>query len=233
MTERREARTEALAPPGAEQRLAARPRRSMELHAVRSAYRRYAAIYDLVFGSIFEPGRRLAVRAANSNANQRILEVGVGTGLSLPMYRSDAKVMGIDVSPEMLAKARERTAALKLRQVESLVEMDAERLRFPDASFDSAVALYVVSVVPDPIRLLSEMRRVCRPGGDIVILNHFGSDRPLLRTFESAFAPLSGALGFRPNMPIGNILNLPGLETVSVQSTNLFGYWTMLHLRRL
>lgn len=201
----------------------------MDLPSIRSAYKRYALTYDAFFGPIFAGGRRMAVRLANTTPGQRILEVGVGTGLSLPDYRRDARVVGVDISPDMLKIARER--ALGLPQVEALLEMDAEKLAFPDDSFDSVVAMYVASVVPHPEHLLAEMQRVCVPGGDVLVINHFASSHPVIRRMERGLRPLSKILGFRTDMELDALPCLPGLERVDVLKANLFGYWKLVHYR--
>jgi len=168
----------------------------MDLQDTLKTYRLFSGSYDVVFGPVFHPGRKEAVRIANDRPGQHILEVGVGTGLSLPFFRKDAKVTGIDVSAEMLDKARRRVARRQLTQVEALVEMDAENLSFADDSFDSVLALYVASVVPDPARFAAEMRRVCIPGGTIVVVNHFTSENAPMRFIEKRLAPLA-AFGTR------------------------------------
>src|SRR5690242_17223623 len=148
----------------------------MELEAIKKAYRRYARLYDLYFGAVFQPGRKAVVQRMDCQSGQRVLEVGVGTGLSLPLYPKDAHVTGIDISPEMLERARTRLAREGIaRPTIELHVMDAERMIFPDDSFDKVVAMYVVSVVPHPKRLVDEMRRVCKPNGEIFIVNHFHS----------------------------------------------------------
>lgn len=203
----------------------------MDLSSIRSAYRRYARHYDKVFSPVFAPGRRLTMQYLNADGGRRVLEVGVGTGISLPDYRSDVSVVGIDVSTEMLDIARERVRDEALSNVEGLHEMDAESLEFPDDSFDTVVAMYVASVVPDPDRLVAEMRRVCKPGGDILIVNHFASRHPLLRGLERTLRPLSKVLGFRPDMELGDLPDLPDFRRISVHPTNLFGYWKLVHYR--
>jgi phosphatidylethanolamine/phosphatidyl-N-methylethanolamine N-methyltransferase len=203
----------------------------MDLSSVRSAYRRYAGAYDYVFGPVLNPGRVAAIPLVNNRPRQRILEVGVGTGLSLGYYRKDAQIVGIDVSPEMLAKARRRVAEQGITQVESLHEMDAENLQFPDASFDLVIALYVASVVPNPRRLVTEMRRVCRPGGELVLVNHFSGRTVAMRAVERALAPLSHLLGFRTSFPLDAFLRDTAFEPYDVRPTNLLGYWTMLRAR--
>jgi phosphatidylethanolamine/phosphatidyl-N-methylethanolamine N-methyltransferase len=204
---------------------------ALDLASIRRAYRRYAGIYDTIFGAILEPGRRVAATLANNRSGERVLEVGVGTGLSLPAYRSDVRVVGIDISTEMLARARQRVARLKLRHVEALAEMDAQDIAFPDDSFDTVVAAYTASVVPSVERVVSEMRRVCRPGGRIVIVNHFASPHPLMRRIERALAPLSAKLGFRPDLDLAQFVDLMGLEPVEIRDSNLFGYWKAILFR--
>jgi len=203
----------------------------MDLSSVRSAYRRYAGAYDVVFGPVLNPGRVVTIPLVNNRPRQRILEVGVGTGLSLKYYRRDAQVVGIDVSPEMLEKARVRVAADGLTQVESLHEMDAENLQFPDGSFDLVIALYVASVVPHPRRLIEEMRRVCRPGGELVVVNHFSAGTQAMRLVERALAPLSKLLGFRTSFPLDAFLRDTQLAPYEILPTNLLGYWTMLRAK--
>lgn len=201
----------------------------MNLDAVKSAYRRYARFYDVLFGPVFHPGRRFVVDSLHCAPGDSILEVGVGTGLSLPLYPEYVKVTGIDVSAEMLDKARERVSCGDLPQVAEVLEMDAEDMRFADDSFDKVVAMYVVSVVPDPQRLVEEMRRVCKPGGDIFIVNHFRSDNLVLRTSEGLLAPLSKLAGFRPDMDLQEFVKAADLEVCDVYNANLFGYWKVLH----
>jgi phosphatidylethanolamine/phosphatidyl-N-methylethanolamine N-methyltransferase len=178
----------------------------MQLDAVKAAYRRYAGFYDALFGPVLQPGRRAVIQALGCRPGERVLEVGVGTGLSLPMYPSSVRLTGIDVSREMLQKARARVARRGLANVEALLEMDAEAMDFPDASFDKVVAMYVVSVVRDPARLLQELHRVCRHDGEIFIVNHFRSDNRLLGAVEKALGGLSAQLGFRPDFEMRDML---------------------------
>jgi len=199
----------------------------MDLQDTLRTYRLYSGSYDLVFGPVFHPGRKEAVRLANDTPGQRILEVGVGTGLSLPYFRADAEVTGIDVSAEMLAKARERVARQRLAQVKAILEMDAEEMSFPDNSFDTVLALYVASVVPNPARFAAEMRRVCRPGGSIVIVNHFMSDG-FMRHVETWLAPLAGKIGFHADFPLEPFIAAGKLTVREIRPSNLFGYWKLL-----
>jgi phosphatidylethanolamine/phosphatidyl-N-methylethanolamine N-methyltransferase len=200
----------------------------MDLQDTLKTYRLFSGSYDYVFGPVFHPGRKEAVRIANDRPGQRILEVGVGTGLSLPHFRRDAKVVGIDVSAEMLAKARRRVERRKLRHVEALVEMDAEETNFEDDSFDAVLALYVASVVPNPARFVAEMRRVCVPGGTIVIVNHFTSENPVMRFFERRLAPLAGKIGFHADFPLDTFLEAGRLTVREIRPSNAFGYWKLL-----
>jgi phosphatidylethanolamine/phosphatidyl-N-methylethanolamine N-methyltransferase len=200
----------------------------MDLEDTLKTYRLFSGSYDLVFGPVFHPGRKDAVRIANDRPSQRILEVGVGTGLSLPYFRSDARVTGIDVSAEMLAKARRRVERRKLKQVDALLEMDAENMSFADNSFDAVLALYVASVVPNPTQFAAEMRRVCRPGGTIVVVNHFTSENPAMRFIEKRLAPLAGKIGFHADFPLDTFLAASQLQVREVRPSNLFGYWRLL-----
>jgi phosphatidylethanolamine/phosphatidyl-N-methylethanolamine N-methyltransferase len=200
----------------------------MDLEDTLKTYRLFSGSYDLVFGPVFHPGRKDAVRIANDWPAQRILEVGVGTGLSLPFFRGDARVTGIDVSAEMLAKARRRVERRELKQVEALIEMDAEKLSFADNSYDAVLALYVASVVPNPARFAAEMRRVCKPGGTIVIVNHFTSENRVMRFIEKRLAPLAGKIGFHADFPLADFLTASRLDVRETRPSNLFGYWRLL-----
>lgn len=164
--------------------------------AVEKAYDRWAPVYDLVFGPVFERGRRAAIAAAD-RVGGRILEVGVGTGISLPDYSRANRIFGVDISAAMLGKARERVTELGLGHVEGLEVMDAERLAFPDASFDVVVAQYVITAVPNPEAALDEFLRVLKPGGEIVILSRVGAEAGLRRAIEHWFEPAARKLGWR------------------------------------
>ena len=200
----------------------------MDLQDTLKTYRLFSGSYDFVFGPIFHPGRKAAVRIANNLPGQRILEVGVGTGLSLPYFRSDSEVTGIDVSAEMLAKAKTRVARKRLTQVKALQVMDAEQTSFADDSFDAVLALYVASVVPNPARFAAEMRRVCRPGGTIVIVNHFTSEEGPMRLVEKLLSPLAGVIGFHADFPLDNFLKVSKLTVREIKPSNLFGYWRLM-----
>jgi phosphatidylethanolamine/phosphatidyl-N-methylethanolamine N-methyltransferase len=169
----------------------------LDSDTIARAYARWAPVYDLVFGAVFERGRMAAVGAAE-RIGGRILEVGVGTGISLPDYRRSSRLVGIDLSEPMLRKAQERVAARALDNIEALAVMDAQHLGFADATFDVVVAQYVITVVPDPEATLDEFIRVVKPGGEIILVNHIGAEAGLRRAFEQWFAPMARRLGWRP-----------------------------------
>jgi phosphatidylethanolamine/phosphatidyl-N-methylethanolamine N-methyltransferase len=207
--------------------IAGRIRQLMHIEAVKAAYRRYARIYDVIFGAVLQPGRRAVLEALELRPGDRVLEVGVGTGISLPLYPRDVRITGIDVSREMLEKARARVARARLSNVEALVEMDAEAMAFPDASFDKVVAMYVVSVVPQPAKLLEELHRVCRPDGEIFIVNHFQSENPIMGRLERALAGFSSQIGFNPDLDLRQLV--PTAQNGDVSRVNFF--WRMVRLR--
>jgi phosphatidylethanolamine/phosphatidyl-N-methylethanolamine N-methyltransferase len=167
---------------------------------VAKAYARWAPVYDRVFGPVFERGRKASIAAAE-RIGGRILEVGVGTGISLPDYSRKNTLSAVDYSEPMLRKAQKRVIEHKLTNVDVVAVMDAAKLAFPDASFDVVVAQYVITAVPDPEATLDEFVRVLRPGGEIVLVNHIGAERGARRAFERGFAPLARKLGWRPEFP--------------------------------
>jgi phosphatidylethanolamine/phosphatidyl-N-methylethanolamine N-methyltransferase len=169
----------------------------LDKDAVAKAYARWAPIYDLVFGAVFERGRKASVAAAE-RIGGRILEVGVGTGLSLPDYAASNRLIGVDLSAPMLRKAKARVAERRLANVDGLAVMDAQHLGFKDAAFDVVVAQYVITAVPDPERTLDEFARVIKPGGEIILVNHLGAETGLRAVCERCFAPLARRLGWRP-----------------------------------
>lgn len=205
-------------------------RTSMRVKDVIGAYQRWAPVYDLVFGPIMTASRRAGVAALPASAT-RVLEVGVGTGISLPDYPRRIRVTGIDLSPEMLDRARRRVDRRGLSNVEALAEMDASDLAFPDDSYDAAMAMYVMTVVPDPARVMAEMRRVVRPGGAILVLSHFAADGGLRRALGASLAPLGRLLGWNTTISVGTLAAMPGLTLLSNRSAGLGGFYRLLTFR--
>jgi len=175
-------------------------RAELDKDTIAKAYARWAPVYDFVFGAVFDRGRQAAIAAAE-RIGGRILEVGVGTGLSLPDYAPTNRLVGVDLSEPMLRKAQERVAEFGLRHVEGLAVMDAERLAFPDGAFDVVVAQYVITTVPNPEATLDEFARVLKPGGEIVLLSRVGAEQGLRRAVEHGFAPMTHRLGWRLQFP--------------------------------
>jgi phosphatidylethanolamine/phosphatidyl-N-methylethanolamine N-methyltransferase len=164
---------------------------------IAKAYARWAPVYDLVFGAVFARGRKASIAAAE-RIGGRILEVGVGTGLSLPDYSPSNRLIGVDFSAPMLRKAQARVAGRRLSNVDGLAVMDAQHLGFADAAFNVIVAQYVITAVPDPETTLDEFVRVTKAGGEIILVNHLGADSGPRALFERGFAPLARRLGWRP-----------------------------------
>lgn len=199
--------------------------------AVLAAYSRWAPVYDWVFGKVFEAGRRRAVEVINGREG-RLLEVGVGTGLTLPRYGSHLKVTGVDLSPDMLAVARRRVEDRRIETVEALHEMDATRLAFEDASFDTVAVMYTITVVPHPGEVLAEVARVLKPGGEAIFVSHFASESGWRQAIEHRLTPFTKKLGWRPDFPIERILGRRGFELVEKKRLGLFGIFTVAVLRR-
>ncbi|MDE4305759.1 class I SAM-dependent methyltransferase [Phaeobacter gallaeciensis] len=203
----------------------------MELKAVQSSYARWAPIYDRTFGAVTNAGRRRVVNYINRRGGS-VLEVGVGTGLSLPHYGADLRVTGIDFSTEMLAKAENRVAEMGLANVAGLRQMDARDLDFPDASFDTVAAMHVLSVVPEPQKVMAEIARVLKPGGEVVISNHFKSTQGVLASLEKISAPFANVLGWHSDFEIGTILGEETLSLKEQESLPPFGMMTFLVLKK-
>lgn len=207
----------------------------MDHQSVIVAYKRQAPIYDAVFGTLLGPGRKRTVQLANAVAAQgaKILEVGVGTGLSLPRYRRDLHITGIDLSADMLKIARERAREKNLAQVDALLEMDAEAMDFPDNSFDVVCAMYVASVVPHPQKLFAEIERVCRPHGDVLIVNHLADPRGVRGWTERKLAPLSTKLGFRPDFTREEMLGHSKLAIQAEYKAPPLDLFTVIHAKNV
>ena len=200
---------------------------AVESDFVERVYERLASVYDLTFGPTLHPGRLHARERMVIAPNDRILEVGVGTGINASLYPSHCHVTGIDLSTSMLDKARERVARQGLRNIR-LLEMDAGSLTFADNSFDIVYAPYLVSVVPDPVHVVKEMRRVCRPGGRIIILNHFRSANPVLSRIERAISPLTVHIGFKADLDLPGFLAQADLQPISIEKVNFPRIWSLV-----
>src|SRR5689334_6351051 len=198
---------------------------------IEKAYARWAPVYDLVFGAVFDRGRQAAIAAAE-RIGGRILEVGVGTGISLPDYGRGNRLVGVDISLPMLRKAHERVAAQRLTHVEALAVMDAGGLALPDASFDVVVAQYVITAVPHPEATLDEFARVLKPGGEIVLVNHIGAESGFRRTFEQGFAPVARQLGWRPEFPWARLAawvdRAPGMRLIERRPMPPLGHFSLI-----
>src|SRR5262245_26349452 len=209
----------------------------MDEDAIKSAYRRWAPVYDRTFGRVAAEGRKHSVEIINQR-NGRVLEVGVGTGLSLPAYARHLEIVGIDLSPEMLEKARERVAVERLSHVTGLHEMDASDLKFQAASFDTVVAMYVMTVVPDPEKVMQELARVCRPGGEVLIINHFSAEQGkpgwegMRGWVERRMAPFADMLGWRPVFDIERVLVCEDLALLEKRGLRPWGLFTMMRFRK-
>jgi len=212
----------------------------IDKESVERAYARWAPVYDLVFGAVFESGRKASIEAAEKAAGAaggRILEVGVGTGISLPDYARKNRLTGVDISVPMLRKAQERVAEQKLTNVEALAVMDAERLALADDSFDVVVAQYVITAVPNPETTLDEFARVLKPGGEIVLVNHIGAEEGPRKLFEQWFAPIARKLGWRPEFRFGRLADWAarhgGVRVVERRAMPPLGHFSLIRFQRL
>lgn len=203
----------------------------MELAAVARCYARWAPIYDATFGAVTERGRNWAVDYI-SRRGGRVLEVGVGTGMALVRYGQDVEVVGIDYSPDMLAKAEAKVRERRLSQIKGLMRMDARRLEFPNGSFDTVAAMHVLSVVPDPHLVVAEAARVLRPGGELVVVNHLARDRGALGLAARASARFSDILGWHSDFRRELVVGQAGLDLVEERNFPPFGMMSFLVLRK-
>jgi phosphatidylethanolamine/phosphatidyl-N-methylethanolamine N-methyltransferase len=200
---------------------------AVENDFVAGVYEKLASVYDFTFGPVLHPGRVDAIDRMGIRPGDRVLEVGVGTGINVSLYPSYCSVTGVDFSSSMLEKARERVARKGVRNVR-LLEMDAANMKFADDSFDIVYAPYVISVVPDPVAVTREMHRVCRPGGRIVILNHFRSKARLGAWLERIIAPFTLYLGFKSDLDLPAFLVQADLKPVSIEKVNVPRIWSLV-----
>ena len=194
---------------------------------VERVYEKLSRFYDVIYGPTLHPGRLVAIDRMKIRRGDRVLEVGVGTGINTSLYPRKCHVTGIDLSGSMLEKARERVAREELRNVR-LFEMDAANMTFADESFDIVYAPYLVSVVPDPVRVAQEMRRVCKKGGRIVILNHFRSPNPILSRAERAISPFTVHIGFKSDLDLPAFLAQADLQPTSIEKVNIPRIWSLV-----
>ncbi len=204
----------------------------IETQDVKVAYRRWAPFYDATFGRLVEAGVVQTTVRANAFSG-KLLEIGVGTGLALPHYKAQLAVTGIDLSSDMLDRAKHRLLQLGSKNIEALMEMDATALTFPDSYFDICVAMFVLTVVPEPEKVIAELARVTKPGGAILIANHFSVDGGLRGIVEKKMARYAAKLGWRPEFPIDTVLKNEQLRVCSVKQLKPWGFFTLVEFQRL
>lgn len=200
---------------------------AVETEFVAKVYEKLAAVYDYTFGPTLHPGRLEAISQMALRPAHAVLEVGVGTGINLPLYPSGCSITGVDLSRKMLEKAQSRVDRHRLGNCR-VMAMDASAMTFADESFDVVYAPYLISVVPDPIKVAQEMCRVCRTGGRVIILNHFRSTNPLLSRIETAISPLTVHIGFKADLDLQAFLTQANLQPASIDKVNLPRIWTLV-----
>ncbi len=201
--------------------------RTMNLEKLERVYTQYSPVYDQTFGKAFNQSRESVVRGLSLSPNDTVLEVGVGTGMALPLYPQHCRIVGIDLSEGMLKKAEERIATHELEHV-SLQRMDAGAMSFDDNSFDLVMAAYVVTAVPDYRKVVSEMIRVCRPGGRVVMLNHFSNGNKYIAAVEKLISPMCQRIGFRTDLSLHHVLEGTTLQVIKKEKMNPFRYWYLV-----
>ncbi len=202
----------------------------MDQNSIIKSYKRVSSFYDLTFGQVFRPGQKAIIKKMDCIGSDNVLEIGIGTGSSLQYYPKETKVVGIDISPDMLDVAKKRIIKDKIHNKHILL-MNGERLSFPDNSFDKVVGMYVVSVTQNPQVLVEEMKRVCKNDGDIYIVNHFSTeqDNPFVKMFEKGLMPISKILGWKPYFPFDEFNAYANLDVLEMSKVNLFNYWNIIH----
>jgi phosphatidylethanolamine/phosphatidyl-N-methylethanolamine N-methyltransferase len=206
--------------------------RALSVTAVENAfvervYQKLAGVYDYTFGPTLHPGRLEAIEKMSIHPGDDVLEVGVGTGINLSLYPRSCTITGVDLSSKMLEKAQKRIESKGLSHCR-VMEMNAEQLAFPENSFDVVYAPYVISVVPDPVKVAREMYRVCRPGGRVVILNHFKSANPVIGKIERAISPMTVHIGFKADLDLAGFLAQAELHPISIEKVNVPKMWTLV-----
>ena len=202
----------------------------MDDKSIIKSYKRVSSFYDYTFGQVFRPGQRKLVSMMNCSDNDKVLEIGIGTGTSFKYYPPETFVTGIDISPDMLEKAKKNIKNLNLSK-KNVLMMNGEQLKFEDDSFDKVVGMYVVSVTQNPDLLIKEMKRVCKPNGDIYLVNHFSfdTDSKITKLIEKGLMPVSKYLGWRPYFPFSEFNAYAKLNVQSISKVNLFDYWGIIH----
>ena len=202
----------------------------MDQNSIIKSYKRVSSFYDLTFGQVFRPGQKAIIKKMDCIESDNVLEIGIGTGSSLQYYPKETKVVGIDISPDMLEVAKKRIVKDKIQNKHILL-MNGERLSCPDNSFDKVVGMYVVSVTQNPQILVEEMKRVCKNDGDIYIVNHFSTeeDNSFVKMFEKGLMPISKILGWKPYFPFDEFNAYANLDVLEMSKVNLFNYWNIIH----
>ncbi len=204
----------------------------MDQNSIIKSYKRVSSFYDMTFGKVFKPGQMTVIDKMNCSPSDKVLEIGIGTGLSFQYYPEETKVVGIDISPDMLKLAKKKIEKDK-KNLKYVTQMNGEQLSFPDNLFDKVVAMYVISVTQDPEKLINEMKRVCKENGDIYIVNHFSckDDNLLVKVLEKALMPVSKILGWKPYFPILEFNKYANLNIKEISKVNMFNYWNIIHAK--
>ena len=200
----------------------------MEMTEIKRIYAYYSRVYDFIFKRWFFPRQQYAIQALNISLGQRVLDLGVGTGFSLPLYPQHARVIGVDLSSKMLREARKKVLRERLSHVD-LMEMDAAHLAFPDNTFDCVIVAFVISVVPDPLQVLAEIKRVSKPEGQIVIINHFQSQNKLMAQLEKWVSPLCAKIGWRSDLALDYLVQHADLRIDRKYSLNKLDLWKVVY----
>ena len=204
-------------------------KQEMETSSIKKIYASYSRIYDFIFKRWFYPRQQHVIRSLHLKEGQRVLDLGVGTGLSLPLYPWNVRVTGVDLSDSMLREAQKKIRQERLEHV-TLLEMDAGRLAFADDAFDVVIAAFVISVVPDPIQVIAEIKRVSKPGGKIVIINHFQSQNKLIARVEKWLSPLCQRIGWRSDLALEYLVHYAGLSVQQMYSLNKIDLWKVVYV---